>query len=174
MTTAMPPTPPASLDATEQRRLCLYAQRDPDGAILGTFLVVQGDQVGLWEESGLADEVALPLPPGALEAVAHRYGKPLEDPKELAAICAESPEPPEHAMRPLKVPLGEGRVATLRRFRYMPFGWVHPADYILCELPDPAAGARTQLELALPSEPLAVPAPLMASALAALARAASR
>lgn len=171
MTTTMPPTSPASLDATEQRRLCLYAQRDPDGELLGTFLVVQGDQVGLWEESGLADEVALPLPPGALEAVAHRYGKPLEDPAELAAICAESPE---HAMRPLKVPLGEGRVATLRRFRYMPFGWVHPADYILCELPDPAAGARTQLELALPNEPLAVPAPLMASALAALARAASR
>jgi hypothetical protein len=77
-------------------------------------------------------------------------------------------------MRPLKVPLGEGRTATLRRFRYMPFGWVHPADYILCELPDPTAGVRPQLELALPNEPLVVPAPLMASALAALARAAAR
>jgi hypothetical protein len=151
--------------ASEQTRLCLYAQRDPDGALRGTFLIVEGTEVGLWEESGLGEELALPLPQGALEAVFRRYGKPLEsdsttgEPPLYETLLAE-PVPEEPELRPLRVPLRAGRTATLRRFRFMPFGWVHPADYLLCELPE--------------EEPLAAPAPLVASALAALARAASR
>lgn len=143
----------------EQNRLCLYAQRDPDGDVRGTFLLLEGGRIGLWEESGLGEEVALPLPLGATETVFRRYGKPLEDPAYLAALLAE-PVPEEPELRPLRLPLAEGGSATLRRFRFMPFGWVHPADYLLCELPG--------------EEPLAAPAPLVASALAALARAATR
>lgn len=144
-----------------QARLRLYAHRDPDGEVRGTFLLLEGERLGIWEESGLGEEIALPLPAGALAAVFQRYGKPLEDPQLLAELQAEpTTAEPDPEQRPLVVPLPGGRSAMLRRFRFMPFGWVHPADYVLCELPD--------------TEPLCAPAPLVASALAALARAALR
>ena len=102
----------------------------------------------------LGEEVALPLPEGALPAVFRRYGKPLED-----AVTPTLVAPADDDDQPLAVPLRGGGRARLWRFRFMPFGWVHPADYLLWE----GAG----------DEPLAAPAPLVASALSALARAAA-
>ncbi len=54
----------------------------------------------------------------------------------------------------MQIPLPGGGHALLRRFRFLPYGWVHPADYLLWEEPG--------------QESLAAPAPLVGSALAAL------
>jgi hypothetical protein len=145
-----------------QRRLRLYARRDADGEIRGTFLIRADDVLALWEESGLGEEIALPLPAAALPAVFRRYGRPLE-----AGVVASPPASGDEDDEPLLVPLPGGGQARLLRFQFMPFGWVHPADYLLWECPwPPAAGA---------AEPaaLAAPAPLITSALSALARAAA-
>jgi hypothetical protein len=144
----------AERPAEPQRRLRLYAWRDGSGEIRGTFLVREHRVLALWEESGLGEEVALRLPDGALPAVFRRYGKPLD-----AAVTPERVTPGDDDDQPLEVPLPGGGQARLWRFRFMPFGWVHPADYLLWE----CAG----------SEPVAAPAPLVASALSALARAAA-
>lgn len=143
-----------STEDDPQRRLRLYARRDESGEVRGTFLIRDGALLALWEESGLGEEVALPLPEGALPAVFRRYGRPLE-----AAVTPALVEPADDDDQPLAVPLRGGGRARLWRFRFMPFGWVHPADYLLWE----GAG----------DEPLAAPAPLVASALSALARAAA-
>ena len=140
-----------------QRRLRLYSRRDDSGEVRGTFLIRAGDILALWEESGLAEEVALPLPPGALPGVFRRYGRPLEE--GVTPTPVAPPGQLEEEDQPLQVPLAGGGMARLWRFRFLPYGWVHPADYLLWE----CAG----------SEPLAAPAPLVASALSALARAAS-
>ena len=179
-------------DEEPQRRLRLYARRDASGEVHGTFLIRQGSVVALWEESGVGEEVALPLPPGALEGVFRRYGKPLEPgvtPTPLAR--------PDDDDEPLVVPLHDGGQARLRRFQFMPYGWVYPADYLLWEYPWPprpdakkfagnlaAAADVDDLEDAADEEevgpgtraggePLAVPAPLVVSALSALCRAAA-
>lgn len=140
-----------------QRRLRLYARRDDSGEVRGTFLIRDDDILALWEESGLGQEVALPLPDGALAGVFRRYGRPLED--GVTPLPVASPECLEEDDRPLFVPLADGGMARLWRFRFLPYGWVHPADYLLWE----CAG----------NQPLAAPAPLIASALSALARAAA-
>jgi len=145
---------PAGPEDDSPRRLRLYARRDPSGEVRGTFLIRDRSLLLLWEESGLAEEVALPLPEGALPAVFRRYGKPL-----AAEVTPALVEPADDDDQPLAVPLPAGGRARLWRFRFMPFGWVHPADYLLWE----GAGG----------EPLAAPAPLVASALSALARAAA-
>ena len=109
---------------------------------------------GLFQSYGLGEEVALPLPAAALPAVFRRYGRPLEEGVQPAPVAAA-----DEADAPLWVPLAGGGQARLWRFQFLPYGWVHSADYLLWE----CAG----------SEPLAAPAPLVASALSALARAAA-
>ncbi len=135
-------------------RLRLYARLDASGEARGTYLIRDGNTVALWEESGLGEEVALPLPAAALPAVFRRYGRPLEEGVQPAPVAAA-----DEADAPLWVPLAGGGQARLWRFQFLPYGWVHSADYLLWE----CAG----------SEPLAAPAPLVASALSALARAAA-
>lgn len=137
------------------QRLKLYAQRSPDGEVRATWLLHDGETLAVWEESGLEEEVALPLPASALERVFARYGKPLD----AASLPAAFGEPPDDDARPLVCGAGTRVTEVIRRFRFMPYGWVHPADYLLLERGD--------------AEPLAAPAPLVASALAALARAAA-
>jgi hypothetical protein len=143
-----------------QRRLRLYARRDASGEIRGTFLVRAELVLALWEESGLGEEVALPLPDGALAAVFRRYGKPLEPGTNPALAAADEDD------EPLIVPLTGSGQARLSRFQFMPYGWVYPADYLLWECPWPRREGGAW-------EPLAAPAPLVASALSALARAAA-
>jgi hypothetical protein len=143
-----------------QRRLRLYARRDASGEIRGTFLVRDAEVLALWEESGVGEEVALPLPDGALEAVLRRYGKPLEPGTNPALATADDDD------QPLIVPLAGGGQARLSRFQFMPYGWVYPADYLLWECPWPSHDSAA-------AEPLAAPAPLVTSALSALARAAA-
>jgi hypothetical protein len=145
--------------AEPQRRLRLYNRRDSSGELRGTFLVQAEQVTALWEESGLGEEIALPLPAGALLGVFRRYGKPLETGvRPVPPAMTDDPEDD----RPLVVPLAGGQRARLWRFQFVPYGWVHPADYLLWECPWPG-GPDT--------EPLVAPAPLVASALSALARA---
>ncbi len=137
----------------------------------GTFLIFADPVLALWEESVLVEEIALPLPEGALAAVFRRYGKPLESGVQPALAPSLADEYDE----PLLVPLLGGGQARLQRFQFMPYGWVHPADYLLWECPWPS---RSTADAARPGvasdqEPLAAPAPLIASALSALARAAA-
>lgn len=86
--------------------------------------------------------VARALPVEALFAVFRRYGKPLSEPL------------PPHALDDQLVRVAR---ASLRAFEVMGFGEVLPADYLLWEVDG--------------EEPLAAPAPLIAEALGALARA---
>jgi hypothetical protein len=139
-------------------RLRLYAERDAQGEIRGIYLLRAESGLFLWQESAEDDkqEPALPLPLPALHAVFSRYGKPLEDGVELQeSFVAEDPDD-----APLLLPVAGEQTARLRRFRFRPYGWVFPADYLLWEHPG--------------AVPLAAPAPLITSALFALARAASR
>lgn len=152
-----PADKPAAKPREPQRCLRLYARRDDRGEVRGTFLIRDDDILALWEESGLGQEVALPLPDGALAGVFRRYGRPLEE--GVTPTPVAPPERLEEEDQPLLVPLAGGGAARLWRFRFLPYGWVEPADYLLWE----CAG----------SEPLAAPAPLVASALSALARAAA-
>lgn len=135
-------------------RLRLYAHRDASGEVRGTFLLREGELIALWEESGLGEEVALPLPPAALPSVFRRYGKPLEEGVRPTPLAM-----PDEADAPLLVPLPGGGQARLWRFQFLPYGWVHPADYLMWECAD--------------RESVVAPAPLVASALSALARAAA-
>ncbi len=163
-----------------QRRLRLYARRSASGEVHGTFLIRDGSIVALWEESGLGEEVALPLPAGALEAIFRRYGKPLEPGVTPAQVAR-----PDEDDEPLVVPLRDGGLARMWRFQFMPYGWVYPADYLLWECPWPArvdgsaapaqheAEADMDAESRAAPEPLAAPAPLVVSALSALCRAAA-
>lgn len=143
------------LPTSEPRRLRLYAGRDPDGEIRATFLISDGEKLALWDESADGEAPALALPAAALPAVFQRYAKPLEESLVLDELLVSEDADDE----PLHVPLSVG-VARLRRFRFKPYGWVHPADYLLWEQPE--------------TEAVAAPAPLIASALGALARAAAR
>jgi len=150
-----------------QRRLRLYARRDASGEVRGTYLICAAEVVALWEESGLGEEVALPLPSGALPAVFRRYGKPLEPGITPTKVTAADDDD-----EPLVVPLGDGTKARLWRFQFMPYGWVYPADYLLWEYPwPPRSGAAADQPGG--GEPVAAPAPLVVSALSALCRAAA-
>ena len=131
------------METTEApQRMRIYAQREADGEIGDIFLLRDGEALRL-----LIGEAELPLPHDALPAIFRRYGRPLEPDLDLKSLLIVGEE---------EGPLAIGD-ATLRRFRFMPFGWVHPADYLLWELPS--------------QEPLAAPAPLVVSALDALGRA---
>jgi len=160
------------------KRLRLYADRDQHGRIRTTYLVRQGDALSLAFADSDTDTLAVAVPAApdqppnrlrsesglqtigplsylALRVVFGRYGRPLDPSLDLA----------QHTVRddlddqPLPVIDTQGVEATLLRFRYKPFGWVYPADYLLWSPPG--------------SEPLAAEAPLICSALSALARGAA-
>lgn len=137
------------------RRLRLNSGRDPDGEVRATFLIRDGETLALWDETADGEAPALALPAAALLAVFQRYAKPLDENLVLEDRLVRDDEDDE----PLAIPLPAGS-ASLRRFRFKPYGWVHPADYLLWEQPG--------------CEPIAAPAPLIASALSAIARAAAR
>lgn len=153
------PTSPATDPTPAVARLRLYAERSPDGDVRDTFLLLGAEGLAIWsapsQSAVEAPGEALGVPGAALPAIFDRYGKPLEEGLELEPLWAAEDE----WDAPLVVATAAGP-ATLRRFRFLPFGWVHPADYLLWQ----PAGA----------EPVAAPAPLVASALFALARAAAR
>jgi hypothetical protein len=145
------------LDDDSQKRLRLYARREADEEVRDVFLIQEGSALALWpifDENH--QETALPLPPNALPAIFARYGKPLEPELDLPSLFTFGPDD-----APLQLAIDASHTATLRRFRFMPFGWVYAADYLLWEPP-------------LPGEPLAAPAPLVISALEALGRALMR
>lgn len=141
-------------DEESQQRLRLYARRETDEQVRDIFLIQQGTTLALWPIADTDD--ALPLPANALPAIFARYGKPLEPGLDLAPLLVSGPDE-----GPLVLPLDDTRTATLQRFRFMPYGWVYAADYLLWQPP-------------LPDEPLAAPAPLVIGALEALGRALSR
>lgn len=134
-----------------QQRMRLYARRDSDEQVRDIFLIQQGAALALWPIDGMQD--ALPLPGNALPAIFARYGKPLEPGIDVASLLITGPDE-----GPLTLAIDESRTATLQRFRFMPYGWVYAADYLLWQPPSPG-------------EPLAAPAPLVTSALEALGRA---
>jgi len=160
------------------KRLRLYADRDQHGRIRTTYLVRQGLALSLAFADSDTDTVvgAVAVPPGqsasapasepglqsigplsylALRVVFGRYGRPLDPTIDLARHTVRD----DLDDQPLRVIDTQGVEATLLRFRYKPFGWVYPADYLLWSPPD--------------SEPLAAEAPLICSALSALARGAA-
>lgn len=139
------------VDEESQQRMRLYARRDDDEEVRDIFLIQQGATLALWPVAGSDD--ALPLPQNALSAIFARYGKPLEPGLDVASLLVTGADE-----GPLEVPIDDTRKATLQRFRFMPFGWVYAADYLLWQTP-------------LSDEPLAAPAPLVISALEALGRA---
>lgn len=155
------------MTASPPQRLRLYAERDGRGRLRTTYLLENDATLSLaYADSDADAEAAAPsvAPPTlhsvgpvshlALRMVFSRYGRPLEPGLDLAAHAAQ-----EHADdRPLRVLDPAGPAATLLRFRYKPFGWVYPADYLLFT---PDAG-----------EALAAEAPLVSAALQALAQAA--
>ncbi len=160
------------------QRLRLYADRDQHGRIRTTYLVRQGHALSLAFTDSDSDTVVgtVAAPPGqapsaptsqpglqtigplsylALRVVFGRYARPLDPSIDLALHTVRD----DLDDRPLRVIDTQGVEATLLRFRYKPFGWVYPADYLLWSPPD--------------SEPLAAEAPLICSALSALARGAA-
>ncbi len=144
-------------------RLRLYADRDGHGRIRTTYLVCTdgGLAIATADSDELAPQTISPVlhPVGpvsyvALRVVFERYGRPLAPDVDAAAHAVR--EQPDD--QPLLVsPPGEVE-AQLSRFRYKPFGWVYPADYLLF-----SPGT---------SDPLAAEAPLICSALSALAKSA--
>ena len=130
-------------------RLCIHATYDADGATLRTWLIVMDEdgRLALWEEPAPA---ALLLPPMALPAVFSRYGKPLDEDVEV----------PEAPALVVDLPGGAYRIRPLR---FRPFGYLEPLDYLVLDRSRPGPGEG----------PLAAPAPLVAAALRALARAAA-
>ena len=149
-------TPPQT-----QCRFRIYAHREKSGEVLDTFLIATEESLAIWEP--IADRPPLPLPRHALPAVFARYGKPLEVGLDITPLIASD----DVDDLPLQIELPTGRQATLQRFRFMPFGWVHPEDYLLWT---PASDAT----VATQEEPLAAPAALISAALTALAKAAQQ
>jgi hypothetical protein len=155
-------TPLSTVELPELARLRLYSERDPSGEVRAIYLIKLQDGLALWSEGGSLDAVApaLPVPPAAVAAVFRRYGKPLEDGLDLPAhLASDAPED-----EPLIVSEKSG-TARLRRFQFRPYGFTHALDYLLWE---PMRTAAEDLV------PLAAPAPLIASALLALGKAATR
>lgn len=135
-------------------RFRMYAQREKSGEVLDTFLVVAADSLAIWEQVDGA--APMPISVGLLQAVFARYGKPLEVGLKITPLLARE----DADDLPLQLELQAGTSATLQRFRFMPYGWVYPEDYLLWSV-----GSE---------EPLAAPAPLVISATTALAKAAQK
>lgn len=134
-------------------RLRLHERRDPLGRLRVTWLM-QDVGPGGAPALSLVDEAdddprPLPLPAASVIAAFERYGK---------ALAAPAP-PVEADDELILVPLSSGGSGRLRAFAFRGYGSVLPEDYLLLERD---------------GEPLAGPAPLLAAALAALARAAAR
>lgn len=147
----------------DPQKLRLYAERDGDGVIHTRYLVCTADGLSLAEAREAADATGSttatplqalgPLSYLALRVTFGRYGRPLEPGFDLAAHQVRD----HRDDQPLTVRDDQGGAAVLCRFRYKPYGWVYPADYLLWSPPD--------------HDPLAAEAPLISSALLALARA---
>lgn len=135
----------------EPWRFRLYAQREDRGEVIDFYLLVSDQGLSLFEQG--EGQIPEPIPPEAIPGVFARYGKPLEEGLDVTPLLARQ----DAADEPLALELPSGPCATLARFRFMPFGWVHPEDYLLWSVEG--------------SEPLAAPAALVAHALRALARA---
>ena len=139
------------LSEAEPWRFRLYAQREDRGEVIDLYLVATDDGLALSEPG--AEQSPEPIPPTALPGIFARYGKPLEEGLDVTPLLAKQ----DAADEPLALELPSGQGATLVRFRFMPFGWVHPEDYLLWHVDG--------------FEPVAAPAALVAHALRALARA---
>jgi hypothetical protein len=132
-------------------RFRLYARREKSGEVFDTFLIATPESLAIWEQ--IAEEEPVPVSVNTLTAVFLRYGKPLEVGLDITPLIARDDEDD----RPLEIELANGVPAVLLRFRFMPYGWVYPEDYLLLRI-----GSE---------EPLAAPAPLIIAALTALSKA---
>lgn len=140
------------MTTTEQPlRFRLYARREKSGEVFDTFLLATPESLAIWEQ--VEGEQPVPVSVTSFPAVFGRYGKPLEVGLDITPLIARDDEDD----RPLAIELPNGVQATLLRFRFMPYGWVYPEDYLLLRI-----GSE---------EPLAAPAPLIIAALTALAKA---
>ena len=156
----LPESPTPDAPDASWLRLRLYADRDAQGEVCATFLILDDRGLSLWTEPQPQAQLDLAtltaqarlLPAQALPVLFARYGKPLSADVDIDqhAVCDDA------ADAPLVLTDGQGTSATLRRFRYKPFGWVYPADYLLWSVDG--------------AEPLAAPAPLVTAALNALSR----
>ncbi|HND12183.1 MAG TPA: hypothetical protein PLY80_17205 [Pseudomonadota bacterium] len=137
------------VNPAEATKFRIYAQRQSDGDVQDLYLLATDAGLAIWE----AMQPPAPIPAAALLGVFARYGKPLEEGIDVTPLWARE----DAADAPLELALPSGVSVTLQRFRFMPFGWVHPEDYLLWSVQG--------------VEPLAAPAALVAHALSALARA---
>ena len=110
-------------------RLLVFERVTDDGSAERTYLV--RDDEGVVLETGGA---GARLPPGAVEAVMRRYGRPLDDSVALSGAA---------------MPLGDGR--RIVHLRYRPRYDVIAKDYLVLELPSeaPLAELSTSVVAAL-------------------------
>lgn len=142
-------------------RFRIYAHRDQKGEVTDSFLVVTDHSLALWNP--VDQQTPLGIPIRALPAVFARYGKPLEEGLDVTPVIARDDADDE----PLLIDLPSGQRAKLERFRFLPFGWVHPEDYLLWSIV-PSENAAESID------PLAAPAALVYAALLALGQAAHK
>lgn len=154
------------MSLSDSPRLRLYADRDGHGRLRTTYLVCSNGQLSIAfadtddtedaKPGGLSPVLHLlgPLSHVALRVVFERYGRPLDPDLDVSAHAVRD-QSDDHALR---LADAQGAETLISRFRYKPFGWVYPADYLLWT---PATG-----------DPLAAEAPLITSALSALAQSA--
>lgn len=142
-------------------RFRIYAHRDKKGEVTDSFLIMTDQGLALW--SPIDQQAPLPIPMTALSAVFSRYGKPLEEGLDVTPVLARDDADDE----PLLFDQPNGHSAKLERFRFLPFGWVHPEDYLLWTV-FPSENGEKSLE------PLAAPAALIYAALVALGQAAHK
>jgi hypothetical protein len=136
-------------------RFRIYAHRDQKGEVTDSFLIATDQGLALWNAVDQQDP--LPIPTAALSAVFSRYGKPLEEGLDVTPVLARDDADDE----PLLVDQPNGQSAKLERFRFLPFGWVHPEDYLLWTVFPSENGTES-------IDPLAAPAALIYAALIAL------
>lgn len=141
-----------------QCRFRIYAHREKSGEVFDTFLLATADSLAIWEPVDGGQPI--PVPHSALPGVFARYGKPLELGLDITPLVASD----DADDLPLQLELPSGAQATLVRFRFMPFGWVHPEDYLLWT----PSGSEPK------EEAVAAPAALISAALTALAKAAQK
>ena len=153
--------------------LRLHARIDALGLVRATWLVIEdnamrlrvdvpeGDLGGV-DAASLLDEQLL-VPTGAIDGIFARYGKPLEEPAGGAhtdTLLGEETGFYREPQGDRRLDQAEPELQRLRTFRFRGFGSVHASDWVAWE----RSGVET----------LAVPAPLFAAALTALARAAAK
>jgi hypothetical protein len=154
------------MPTADLKPLRLYAERDDHGHLHTRYLLARDGGLHLATAHDEGERSAAELGPRlqivgpvsylSLRVTFARYGRPLAPEVDLAQHRVNERDDDQ----PLTVRDEHGETATLCRFRYKPYGWVYPADYLLWS---PALG-----------EALAAEAPLITAALSALARAAAR